>query len=97
MDNPNSTNIGSAPSGAQTQNITSPEEIKAFRVEIDALMQKAENINLPYGKSPYILKALAEKKVFEHLTEAKMWLGKCLEASGTSFPVELADKAPKQE
>lgn len=76
-----------------TQKTTTVEEIKAFRVEVDALIQKSEKIVLPYGKAPYILKNTAERKVFEHLTEAKMWLGKCLEAMGTEFPKELADKA----
>lgn len=79
--------------GAQTQSLMTVEEIKAFRVEVDALIEKSLKIVLPYGNGVYLLKKLCEEKVFEHLTEAKMWLGKCLEASGNPFPAELADKS----
>ncbi len=89
---------GNQPQGqTMTQNTASPEEIKALRVEVDAIMQKVEHLALPYGNVPYVLKRLCEENVFEHLTEAKMWLGKCLEVIGTPFPAELADKAPKAE
>lgn len=81
--------------GAMTQNYTTVEEIKAFRVEIDALIQKSETLALPYGTGSYKLKKMAEEGLFVHLKEAKMALGCALEYIGTPFPAELADKAPK--
>jgi hypothetical protein len=77
---------------------TTLEELKAFRVEVDALIQKAIKINLPYNsvKGDYLLRRQAPQRVWELLTEAKMWLGKCMEASGSELPVEFRDKSTQQ-
>jgi ribosomal protein L17 len=71
------------------------EDIKAFRVEVDALIEKAKKFNLNNTPENFCSKGMPDTQVYIHLIEAKMWLGKCLEAMGTSFPAELADKAPK--
>jgi hypothetical protein len=81
---------GGVVSGSAMQNQTSVEEIKAFRVEVDALIQKSEKIFIGYNNK---LCQFAPEQVFLALIEAKMWLGKCLEAKGNPFPEELADKA----
>ena len=72
-------------------NYSSVEDIKAFRVEIDALIQKARSTSIKLND--YKLGHMAHELVEIHLIEAKMWLGKCLEAMGNPFPPELADKA----
>lgn len=67
-------------------------DIKSFRVEIDASVQRAEAwIGKPqrYGQREMAL-------VRTKLQEAKMWAGKILEVAGNPFPAELADKANVQ-
>ncbi len=81
--------------GTMTQKYATVEEIKAFRVEIDALIQKSTDLNVNYGAGMWHSKFRPDNEVHAHLIEAKMWLGKCLEAMGNPFPAELADKAPK--
>lgn len=68
------------------------KEIKAFRIRVDVNINDARSMMIDRSKDSRLAE-LAESKVYEHLIEAKMWLGKCLEAMGTSFPAELADKA----
>ena len=66
-------------------------EIKNFRKEIDALIQKADRLWLPdavYHRQMGLVKTKLE--------EAKMWAGKVLEKVGNPFPPELADKADVQ-
>jgi hypothetical protein len=66
-------------------------DIKQFRVDTDALIQRSEN----YLNAPEKMKGAREMALVRtKLQEAKMWLGKVLEAAGTPFPAELADKAP---
>ena len=93
--------------GAQVSRAPSKEEelarlmplIKAFRVEVDALIQKFPH--LQYQATPesisigIFLPAVneAEAQVRISLTNAKMWAGKMLEGLGSPFPPELADKA----
>ena len=68
-----------------TISITS-EELHTFRKEIDALIQKAKASQDPRcGREM----ALAHTK----LQEAKMWVGKCLEAIGSELPEEFQDRA----
>lgn len=91
----------SAGASLQGPKYTTVEEIKAFRVEVDALIQKAATLELPYNlklgdRAGAKLRDMCTYEVFSALTEAKMWLGKCLEAIGNPFPAELADKAPAQ-
>ena len=72
--------------------------IKEFRKQVDKLFLavplgandnsgslKTGNLNLEYQ--------FAYERVKEHLVDAKMWGGKLLEALGSPFPPELADKA----
>ena len=67
-------------------NEITPEELHAFRKEIDALIQKAkQSKDDRCGREM----ALAHTK----LQEAKMWVGKCLEALGSELPEEFRDKA----
>jgi len=63
-------------------------DVKQFRKEIDANIVKTEAyLAQPskYGREM----ALVRTK----LQEAKMWAGKVLEAVGSPFPAELADKS----
>lgn len=64
--------------------------IKSTRVEIDAILQR-----MKIAKSLEVMKVCGREMAlsFTKLEEAKMWLGKCLEAIGTPYPAELADKA----
>ncbi len=66
--------------------------IKAKRVAIDGLLQE-----MKVSKSLEAFKDCGREMSisFTKLEEAKMWLGKCLEALGTPYPAELADKAPQ--
>lgn len=73
------------------------EEIKALRVEVDALIQKVtneqENGHEDVPIDNWELRNIASYQTLVHLTDAKMWLGKMLEGAGNPFPKELADKA----
>lgn len=80
-----------------TQSSITPEEfaafvadIKSFRVEIDASIQRAEKWSGQPQRYGFREMALVRTK----LQEAKMWAGKILEVAGNPFPAELADKAP---
>ena len=65
------------------------DELRSFRKEIDALIQKAKKAQDPRcGREM----ALAHTK----LQEAKMWVGKCLEAIGSPFPENLRDEAEEK-
>jgi len=69
-------------------------EIKAFRKEIDANIQKAEAMLAVYPKEILHISCAREiALVRTKLQEAKMWAGKILEVLGNPFPAELADKA----
>ena len=68
-----------------SSNITQ-EEIHTFRKEIDALIQKAESAQM-------LLMGREMALVHTKLQEAKMWVGKCLEAMGSELPKEFRDKA----
>lgn len=69
--------------------ITTKENIKALRVEIDAVTQKVREMA---NRRP--LKGGAELTLsFRSLQMAKMWLGKVLEEMGSELPAEFADKA----
>lgn len=96
MDNTN--NSGTPMTGAtlgSARRYATVEEIKAFRVEVDALIQKSAELNVNYGVGMWQSKYQPDQELHVHLIEAKMALGKCLEAMGNPFPAELADKAPK--
>lgn len=69
--------------------ITTKENIKALRVEIDAVTQKVREMadrRPPKGGAELTLS-------FRSLQMAKMWLGKVLEEMGSELPAEYADKA----
>lgn len=72
------------------------EEIKALRVQIDAAIQVARTRGQADAADTldHDLYYTAEGQAIIKLIEAKMWCGKMLEALGTPFPAELADKAP---
>ena len=63
-----------------------PEELHSFRKEIDALIQKARACQTISMSREMAL-------VHTKLQEAKMWVGKCLEALGSELPKEFQDKA----
>ena len=72
--------------------------IKAFRQEIDALIQRVSTPKTPDTLVPnefQTQEAVAQVRI--NLTNAKMWSGKILEALDNPFPPELADKAPRVE
>lgn len=75
------------------------EQIKAKRVEVDALIQfveKEQDLGTTgMANEKPELYSMASYQALVHLTDAKMWLGKMLEGRGTPFPKELADKAPE--
>jgi hypothetical protein len=69
-------------------------EIKEFRREIDANIQKAEKMLEVYPTELQHTSCAREiALVRTKLQEAKMWAGKILEVLGSPFPPELADKA----
>ena len=72
-------------------------EVKEFRKEIDANIQKAEAMLAMYpDKFQNISCGREISLVRTKLQEAKMWAGKILEVLGSPFPAELADKAKVQ-
>ena len=76
----------------------SKEQIKEKRKEIDALIQYFNNI---WEVGEDTMASVPEKDLYNasqyqvsiYLTNAKMWLGKMLEAKGSELPEEFADKA----
>lgn len=69
-------------------------EVKDFRKEIDACIQKAEAMLEQYPQELQSISCGREiSLVRTKLQEAKMWAGKILEVLGSPFPPELADKA----
>ncbi len=62
-------------------------EVKAFRVQADALMVEAKRLANTFGGSR------AYALMFTHAELAKMYGGKRLEEMGTEFPADLADKS----
>jgi hypothetical protein len=75
--------------GTQTVGI-SESEIHAYRKDIDALIQRGQTLQEVIGRN----KGGREiSLVVTKLQEGKMWAGKILEALGSPFPPELADKA----
>jgi len=69
-------------------------EVKQFRKEIDANIQKAEDMLQAYpAQLQHISCGREIALVRTKLQEAKMWAGKILEVLGSPFPTELADKA----
>ncbi len=69
-------------------------EVKQFRKEIDANIQKAEDMLARFPKEYQQVSTAREiALVRTKLQEAKMWAGKILEVLGNPFPPELADKA----
>ncbi len=67
------------------------EKIKEFRVEVDKLQKLAEGFMV--GEQPARDCSRRMQIVHNKLVEAKMWLGKCLEAYGSELPKEFRDKA----
>ncbi len=70
--------------------VPTQEEIHAFRKEIDAVIQKAQTLQNTFGRANG---GREISLVVTKLQEGKMWAGKILEAIGSPFPPELADKA----
>ena len=66
---------------------TSIEEIKELRQKVDALIKT----NLIIHRSVNGVFPVEQVKL--HLINAKMWLGKCLEAKGSELPAEFRDEA----
>ncbi len=72
-------------------------EVKEFRREIDANINKAEEMLSKYPSELRDISCAREiALVRTKLQEAKMWAGKILEVLGSPFPAELADKAEVQ-
>ncbi len=73
------------------------EELKSKRVEIDSLIKfikneqenGIENVKI----EDWELRSMSSYQVIVHLMNAKMWIGKMLEAAGNPFPAEFADNS----
>ena len=72
------------------ESTSAQQEIHTFRKEIDAVIQKAQKIQAALGRGSG---GREISLVVTKLQEGKMWAGKILEAMGSPFPKELADKA----
>ena len=67
--------------------MTEVEQVKAFRVQADALMVEAKRLATRFdGSRAYSL-------MFTHAELSKMYGGKRLEELGTEFPANLADRS----
>lgn len=78
----------SSPEQAAKDNLEAEiADVKAFRKEADALMNRSKELETKYGRSR------AYSLMFTHAELSKMYGGKRLEEIGTPFPAELADKA----
>lgn len=66
------------------------KEIHDFRKAIDAVIQYSQDLQDEIGRNPG---GREISLVVTKLQEGKMWAGKILEAMGSPFPKELADKA----
>lgn len=71
------------------QEMTEQEQVKAFRVQADALMVESKRLENRFGRSR------AYSLMFTHAELSKMYGGKRLEEMGTEFPAALADKSSK--
>jgi phosphopantetheinyl transferase len=69
------------------QEMTEEQQVKAFRVQADALMVNAQRLAKRFGGSR------AYSLMFTHAELSKMYGGKRLEELGTEFPAALADKS----
>lgn len=65
------------------------QEMHLFRVEIDALINKAKEKKAILGNQGAREMSLVHTK----LQEAKMWVGKVLEEMGHELPNEFQDKS----
>ncbi len=67
------------------------EDMHEFRKQIDACIQVSEKVL----ESEQPAKDCARRMQIVHnkLSEAKMWVGKCLEAFGSELPEKFRDKA----
>jgi len=77
---------------AETLGLSLPsnEDIHLFRKNIDAVIQAAQSLQNQIGRNNG---GREISLVVTKLQEGKMWAGKILEAFGSPFPKELADKA----
>ena len=82
--------MDSNPQGIMQRLPVAPEAIHTLRKDIDARIRDAQNFQAEMGHTPGGREIAL---VVTKLQEAKMWAGKILEALGTPFPPELADKA----
>lgn len=65
-------------------------QLHEFRKKIDAVIVVAQKEVEPGAQPPY----RREMEIaLVKLQEAKMWVGKCLEAIGSELPKEFQDKA----
>lgn len=71
-------------------NQVTKEDIHAFRVNIDAQIVAAQDLQVKIGRAPG---GREISLVVTKLQEAKMWGGKILEAFGSELPAEYRDKA----
>ena len=71
--------------------MTYKEDMHEFRKEIDACINKASKVL--EGEQPAKDCGRRMQIVHNKLAEAKMWVGKCLEAFGSELPKEFQDKA----
>lgn len=72
---------------APQREMTEVEQVKAFRVQADALMVEAQRLAKRFGGSR------AYSLMFTHAELSKMYGGKRLEELDSPFPAELADKS----
>jgi len=74
----------------------SVEMIKELRMKVDYLIQSMQSEQEQGSKTEIVkdweLYSMSAYQVIVKLIEAKMWMGKMLEAKGNPFPPEFADK-----
>jgi len=73
------------------------KDIHAFRKQIDECIKALLQSDIkPKGDRSYGFGSEYQRcreKAYTNLQEAKMWMGKCLEAIGSELPKEFQDKA----
>ncbi len=73
------------------------KDIHDFRKQIDSCIKALVQSDVkPNGDNSVGFGSEYQRcreKAYTNLQEAKMWMGKCLEAIGSEFPEELRDEA----
>jgi len=72
------------------------EQLHDLRKEIDKNIQAVGSYKLDPNSETLDRRSMCQREIalaYTKLQEAKMWIGKCLEAVGSELPEEFRDKA----